>query len=315
MRRSVALAFLLALVVASPAVAAHHLMQVTEVAPGGGQPDQFIELRDPVPEPFPNPAYSVAATDGSGTVIPGAVQELAPGPLRNTTAPFLIGGANVTPQDTPLQFAIPPQAARICFYDNGVGAGFPINCLGYGSVAVPPGQSAQRQSCGAVAAAPPTPDAANTETGACGGGGGGTGGGGGGGAGGGGGGGAGGGGGGGTGGDATDLTPPQQQLAARRRQDVDRVAVVVTLSEPGTVTVRGSVSVPDAARVVRFRPATRTVAANRAVRFQLRLARKARRAVKAAVRAGRRPRARITIAGRDESGNTSTAKRTIRLTD
>jgi hypothetical protein len=288
MRRSVLAALTLALLLASPAYAAHHLMQVTEVAPGGSQPDQFIELRDPVPEPFPNPAYSIAATDGSGTVIPGAVQQLAPGPLRNTTAPFLIGGANVAPQDTALQFTIPAQAARVCFYDNGVGAGFPINCLSYGSTPIPPGQSAQRQSCGVVAA-PPTPDEPNADT-ACGGGGGG-------------------------GGAVEDLTPPQQEVVGKRRQDVDRVAVVVTLSEHGTVTVRGSVSVPDAARVVRFRPVSRGVAANEAERIRLTLARKARRAVKAALRAGRRPRARITIAARDGSGNTSTAKRRIRLTD
>jgi hypothetical protein len=302
MRRSVALAFLLALVMAPPAWAPHHLMQVEEVRPGGGQPDQFIELRDPVAEPFPNPAYSVAATDASGTVMPNAVQDLPPEPLRNTTAPFLIGGANVTPQDTALEFEIPAAAARICFYDNGAAAGFPIDCLAYGNLTVPPGQSAQRQSCGVVAA-PPSPDAPNGDTG-CGDDGGG-----------GGGGGTGGGGGGGTGGEAEDLTPPQQKLAGRRRQDVDRAAVTVTLNEAGRVTVRGRVNVPDAARVFRFKPVTRAVAADTRERIRLKLARRARRAVKAALRDGRRLKARVTIAARDTSGNLSTAKRTIRLTD
>jgi hypothetical protein len=301
MRRSVLAALTLFLLLAPPGYAAHHLMQVTEVAPGGGQADQFIELRDPQPEPFPNPAYAVAATDSAGTVIPGAVQDLPPGPLRNTTAPFLIGGANVTPQDTALEFAIPAQAARVCFYDNAAAAGFPINCLAYGGTAIAPGQSAQRQSCGVVAA-PPSPDSPNGETG-CGGGtgGGGTGG---------------GGGGGGTGGgDAEDLTRPQQKVAGRQRQDVDRLAVTVTLNEAGRVSARGRVNVPGAARVFRFRPVSRSAAANEPVRLRLRLAPRARRVVKAALDDGRRLRARITISARDDAGNPSTSRRTVRLTD
>jgi hypothetical protein len=96
---------------------------------------------------------------------------------------------------------------------------------------------------------------------------------------------------------------------------VDRLAVGVTLNEAGTVTVRARVSVPDAARVVRFRPVTRSVAANTSVRFRLRLARRARRSVKAALRDDRRLIARVTIAARDGSGNVSTARRRIRLTD
>jgi len=303
MRRTVLAALALSLIAATPAYAAHHLMQVTEVAPAGGQADQFIELRDPVEEAFPNPMYGVAATDASGTVIPGAVQDLAPGPLRNTTAPFLIGGANVTPQDTPLEFAIPPQAARICFYDNGAAAGFPINCLSYGGTTIQPGHSAQRQSCGVVSA-PPSPDAQNGDTG-CGG------------AGGGGGGGTGGGGGGGTGGGETeDLTRPQQKVAGRARQDVDRLAVTVTLNEAGRVTARGRVNVPDgAARVFRFRPVSRAADANEPVRLRIRLARRARRTVKAALDDGRRLRARITITARDAAGNPSTSRKAIRLTD
>jgi hypothetical protein len=73
--------------------------------------------------------------------------------------------------------------------------------------------------------------------------------------------------------------------------------------------------VPDAARVFRFRPVTRDADANEPVRIRLKLARKARRAVKAALRDGRRVRARVTIAARDTSGNLSSATRRIRLTD
>jgi hypothetical protein len=302
MRRSVPLALLLALLVSAPAWADHHFMLVNEVAPGA-EADQFIELRDPFSESFPAfRDYSVAATDAAGTVLESQVlTEPPPFEFRFSTAPFVLGRAGVTAKDRDLAFVIPAGAAKVCFY----GDGFAVNCLTYGNVAIPAGQSAQRQSCGAVAAATPTPDAANTETGACGGGstpppgspgtGPGS-------------------GGGGTGG-ASDLTPPQQKVSGRRRQDVDRLAVGVTLSEAGAVTVRGRVNVPDAARVVRFRPVTRSAAANTRVRVRLRLARKPRRAVKAALRDDRRLRARITIVARDASGNPSTARRAIRLTD
>jgi hypothetical protein len=301
MRRSIALPFVLGLALAPSAWADHHFMQVNEVAPAGSQADQFIELRDPVPESFPpTRQYSVAARDAGGAVVASQVlTEPPPFEFRNSTAPFVLGGANVTPQDRALAFAIPASAVEVCFY----GGTNPVNCLKYGGLAIGPGQSAGRQSCG-VGVATATPDAANAETG-CGGGGSDDGGGGGGGT----------GGGGGGGGDAGDLTPPQQKLAGRRRQDVDRLAVRITLNEAGRVTVRGRVNVPDAARVLRFKPVTRSAAANTAVRIRLKLARKARRAVKAALRDGRRLKARVTIAARDTSGNASTAKRTIRLTD
>jgi hypothetical protein len=179
MRRSVLAGLTLALIAAAPARAEHHLMQVTEVAPVGSQDDQFIELRDPVPEAFPSQAYSVAATDASGT--PLASQVLSPGPFRLSTDPFLLGGSSVSPRDADLGFAIPPAAARVCFYDGDSPPAGQINCLSYGHLTVAPGQSAQRLSCGVVAA-PPSPDAINGNTGCAGGGsggGGGTGGGGG----------------------------------------------------------------------------------------------------------------------------------------
>jgi len=116
-------------------------------------------------------------------------------------------------------------------------------------------------------------------------------------------------------GDAEDLTRPQQKVAGRRRQDVDRLAVTVTLDEAGHITARGRVNVPDAARLFRFRPVTRSAAPNEPVRLRLRLAPRARRAVKAAIADGRRLRARITIFARDAAGNPSTARKAIRLTD
>lgn len=147
---------MLALALAPAAWADHHLMRVNEVAPAGGQADQFIELRDPVPETFPpTRQYSVAARDAGGAVLASQVlTEPPPFEFRNSTAPFVLGGANVMPRDRELAFAIPAAAVEVCFY----GGATPVNCLAYGNLTVPAGQSAQRQSCGTVAVAPSTPD-------------------------------------------------------------------------------------------------------------------------------------------------------------
>jgi hypothetical protein len=316
MRRSLLAALTFPLVLAAPAVASDHRMQVSEVFPSATASEQFVELRDPAVEPFPFPPYRLRLYQGDGTPFdPDRSQTFShPPPFAGSTDPFTYrtGGPNA------LTVTLPTDTAQVCFESAAGGGTRRIHCIGYGSVTTPvkfgmpvtaapaAGQSIQVQSCGRVAAAAPTPDAANTETGICSGGGspppggGGTGGG--------------PGGGGGTD-DATDLTPPQQRVSGRRRQDVDRLAVGVTLSEAGRVTVRARVNVPDAARLLRFRPVTRSVGANTPVRIRLRLARKPRRTVKAALHDGRRLRARITIAARDVSGNVSTARRAIRLTD
>jgi hypothetical protein len=270
-------------------------MLVTEVAPAGGPAEQFIELRDPVPEPFPLPEYSVAATGADGAVL-GSQVLTPPFPFRDSTAPFVLGGSNVTARHVALGFAIPAGAARACFYTGDSPPSGLINCLEYGGLAIAPGQSAQRQSCGAVAVAAPTPNAPNVETGVCSGGGGG--------------------GGGDPPGPGADETAPQQKLAGKRRQDVDKLALTVTLSEAGSVTARASVNVPRAARVLRFRSVTRSVAADRPAKLRLLLGRKARRTVKNALARGARLTARVTVVARDVAGNRGPRlERRVRLSD
>jgi hypothetical protein len=314
MRRSVLAAIPLALVLASPTLASDHLMLVNEVFPSATASEEFVELRDPVPEPFPASSYTVAVYDAGGAQQDAQTFATQPHPFANSTQPFVIGQGG----DAQSELDLPGGTAQICF-QQGTRL---IHCIGYGNVTnpvkagmpiaqtPPPGQSVQLQApCGSAAPAAPTRDAANAVVpGACPGSGapppgGGAGGGGG---------GAGGGGGGG----AQDLTPPRQKLGGRKRQDVDRLAVTVTLDEPGRVTVRGSVNVPGgAARLVRFKSVTRTVAADTPVKVRLRLGRQARRSVKRTLRRGRALRARVTVAAVDTAGNPSTAKRTIRLTD
>jgi hypothetical protein len=317
MRRIVLATLALALLSAAPAEASDHLMLVNEVYPSANASEQFVELRDPASEPFPSPPYRLRLYEADGTPFsPERSQEFAqPYPFASTSQPVVFG----PPGGAPLNVALPTDTSQVCFEQGPLASPRRIHCIGYGSVTNPiqlgmpitqtpaAGQSVQLQFCGKVAPSAPTPGAANTQTGACSGGGGSTPGGGG--------PGGGTGGGGPGGGDTQDLTPPQQKVGAKKRQDVDRLAVTVTLSEAGRVTARGSVNVRGAARLFRFKPVTRSAAANTPVKLRLRLGRAARRSVKAALRDGRRIKARISIAARDGAGNPSSAKRTIQLTD
>jgi hypothetical protein len=297
------------------ASADHHLMTVNEVmlSSGGNPAAQFVELLDPIDEPFPNTyvPYKLVAYDGSGARVGG--QELGnPFMSRDNTDPFVIASDAAglgTVRDAALTFGLPPAAGRVCF--TRLAAEEPVHCIAYGcpppqlpgvlsGPAPADGQSLQRTGAGVDLGAP-TPNATNAAGGlpACpgGGGGGGT-----------------GGGGGGTGGTA-DTTAPSARLGGKARQDVDKVAISVVLSEAAALTVSGTVNVPGAARTLRFKTVRRQAQAGQRVSVKLKLSRKSRGAVKAALRRGRRIKARVKVSARDSAGNTTTSRRSIRLTN
>ena len=179
------------------ASADHHLMTVNEVmlSSGGNAAAQFVELLDPMDEPFPNTyvPYKLVAYDGSGVRVGG--QDLGnPFMARDNTEPFVIASDAAglgAIRDAPLTFGLPPAAGRVCF--TRLAAEEPVNCIAYGcppaqlpgvlsGPAPADGQSLQMTGA-ALGLGAPTPNAANAVGGlpACpgGGGGGGTGGGGG----------------------------------------------------------------------------------------------------------------------------------------
>jgi hypothetical protein len=287
----------LALALAAPAGATYHLNRINEVFPSANATQQFVELKDPVGEPFPPPDdYWLALYNGAGVFQ--HKQKLPSAEYRNSTAPYLVGAS--PPFDEQLAFALPTSSGQLCFYKGdpqGVGAQR-VNCLGYGSISMPlgdtgplppAGQSLQRLACGDIGAATPTRDAENA---ACP---------------------SGGGGGGGGGGDATD---PVVRLKARKRQDVDRLAVVVRSNENATVTVRASVSVPaGAARTLRFKTVKKSLTAGVRKKLRLRLKRSRKRAVKRALARGRRLRAKVKITVKDKAGNATVKRLRIRLKD
>lgn len=112
-----------------------------------------------------------------------------------------------------------------------------------------------------------------------------------------------------------DSVPPRVRLAFARRQRVVRQRGVIfrfRSNEGGRLSASASVSVPGAARVVRFRGTRRRVAAGKRYRVKLVLTRRARRAVARALRRGRHPRVRLLIRGTDLAGNVTTLRPTVR---
>jgi hypothetical protein len=117
------------------------------------------------------------------------------------------------------------------------------------------------------------------------------------------------------GGPGSDKDPPYVLLSYAHRQDVDKLFVKARTDESGTVTAKATVSMGGSSRVVRFVPVTRAIVADRRKKLRLKLKKGARRQVKRALRRGQRLKARFTVTVRDEAGNTSSKKGTIRLRD
>jgi hypothetical protein len=106
-----------------------------------------------------------------------------------------------------------------------------------------------------------------------------------------------------------DTRAPSARLAFKHLQNLDKILIKASMDEPGTLTAEGSVRLPGRGRVYRFGSLSRAVRTNVKASFRLRLASKARGAVKRALAGRQRPRARITITAIDLAGNHR--KRTI----
>ncbi len=306
MRRGLVPILALSVVFAAPAAASDHLMIVNEVqlSEGGDAHDRFVELVDPVDEPFPNPTYGLAAYNGAGGG--GVFEDISGNPfdLRDNTQPYLLSTPTSSAagiRDAELNLAFPDGAGQICFTRNG-SQNDRINCLRYGTITGPvssgtsnqgptPPTNMSLQVCGSTTVvAAPTPKAANN----CSGGGGGP-------------------GPGGGGGPGTDTRKPTARLGGKRTQDVDKLAVTVTLDEAGTVSATGTVRVPNSSKTYRFKRARKSARAGRRVTLRLKLSRKAKRAVKRSLRRGRKLRAKIVVSGVDGAKNRTTKRKTVRL--
>jgi plastocyanin len=103
-------------------------------------------------------------------------------------------------------------------------------------------------------------------------------------------------------------------LVAASKQHVDKLFVRASMNQPGTLTASGTVALPGgAAKLYRFKPATKHVSANVPVKLALKLPKKASKAVKAALRHRKKLSAKITLTAKDATGHRTVRKQTIRL--
>jgi hypothetical protein len=112
----------------------------------------------------------------------------------------------------------------------------------------------------------------------------------------------------------TDTVPAKLSLVgAGKTQDVDKLGVVVLLDETADVTATGSVRVAGASKTYGIKNVTKRVAAGDRTRLALKLPTKARKAIKKALKRGRKAKARIEVTAGDLAGNRTVKHARIKL--
>ncbi len=104
-------------------------------------------------------------------------------------------------------------------------------------------------------------------------------------------------------------------MASKSQKAGKTVSVVVSATtEDLYATASGTVAVPGASKVYRLKAiANRFVAAGTKATLKLTVPRAALKAVKRALRGGKKVKASIKLAARDGAGNLTTGKRTVKL--
>jgi hypothetical protein len=113
-----------------------------------------------------------------------------------------------------------------------------------------------------------------------------------------------------------DTAAPGFTLGGKTTQKVGSSIVIpiTATTEDLLASVSGAVSVPGASKAYRLRAVkNRAVARGTTARVKLKLKKKLRSAIKKALGAGRKAKAKVTVQVRDAAGNAATKKRTIKL--
>ena len=100
-------------------------------------------------------------------------------------------------------------------------------------------------------------------------------------------------------------------LSVRKHQRIRSLHVSAAMSEPGTLRARGTVKLRK--RRYHLESVSATAVPGRLVKLRLKFSKKGLRAVRRALRRGKRVRAVITIKATDAAGNVSVATRRITL--
>jgi hypothetical protein len=112
---------------------------------------------------------------------------------------------------------------------------------------------------------------------------------------------------------APDKVTSFSALKCASTQKVSKIIVQAAMAENGTITVGGTVNVPNASKVYKLKSVSVTAAAGKTVKVNVKLAKKTVKAVKRALKRRKKVKARLTITAKDSAGNVKTEKRAVKL--
>jgi hypothetical protein len=110
-----------------------------------------------------------------------------------------------------------------------------------------------------------------------------------------------------------DTATSFSKLAVASAQKASNLVVQASMPENGTITVSGTVSVPNSAKVFKLKRVSASVTAGKTVKIKLSLAKKALKAVKKALKRHKKVKANLTIVAKDLAGNSHAEKRSVKL--
>jgi hypothetical protein len=102
-------------------------------------------------------------------------------------------------------------------------------------------------------------------------------------------------------------------LKCSTTQKASKLSVQVAMPENGTVTVGGTISVPNASKVYKLKTLSVKTLAAKTLTIKVKLPKKVRKAVKRGLKKHRKVKANLTITARDLAGNKKVEKRSVRL--
>ena len=113
-------------------------------------------------------------------------------------------------------------------------------------------------------------------------------------------------------GGAADKTVSLGAITAKSKQDIDKLSITLNAGEAVKVKLSGSVNVPGASKVYRFKSVSKAIGAGVKTKLSLKLPAKGRKAVKKALKR-KKLKAKLTLVITDAAGNAQTKKYTVRL--
>jgi hypothetical protein len=102
-------------------------------------------------------------------------------------------------------------------------------------------------------------------------------------------------------------------LKVASSQKLKKLAVRAALDEPGTISVTGTVSVPNASKVYKLKAVTVNVFVGATMTIRVKLPKKALKAARRALRRGKKVKAKLTVTARDRVGNQKAERRSVNL--